>query len=49
MEVMLPCDDLYLRSLVTQLHSRDCQPTQMLCSAVERELAFLLEKEIEYH
>lgn len=49
MEVMLPCDDLYLRSEVTQRHSRDCPPTQMLSSQVERELAFLIEKEIEFH
>ena len=49
MEVLLPCDDLYMRSEVTQRKSRDCPVTAMLCSAVERELAFLLEKEIEYH
>ena len=49
MEVMLPCDDLYLRSEVTQRHSRDCPPHMMLSSQVERELAFLIEKEIEFH
>ena len=32
MEVMLPCDDLYLRSEVTQRHSRDCPTHQMLSS-----------------
>jgi len=46
---MLPCDDLYLRSEVTQRHSRDCPPHAMLSSPVERELAFLIEKEIEFH
>lgn len=50
MEVMLPCDDLHLRSEVTQQRcSRDCPSTQMLSCAVERELAFLIEKELDYH
>ena len=48
MEVMLPCDNLYLRSDVTQRHCRDCPRNQMLNCSVEREIAFLFEKEIEY-
>ena len=49
MEVMLPCDDLVLRAAVSQRQSRDCPTSLMLNCTVERELAFLLEKEIEYH
>lgn len=45
---MLPCDDLYLRSDVTQRHIRDCPRNEMLASNVEREIAFLFEKEIDY-
>ena len=49
MEVMLPCDDLVLRAAVSQRQSTDCPRSQMLNCTVERELAFLIEKEIEYH
>jgi Ca2+-binding EF-hand superfamily protein len=49
MEVMLPCDDLVLRAEVSQRQSRDCPRTHMLNCTVERELAFLLESEIDYH
>jgi len=48
MEAILPCDDLYLRSEVTQRESRDCPPNQMLNSAVEKAITLLLESEIEY-
>lgn len=48
MEVMLPCDDLYLRSDATQRQSRDCPPNMMLSSEVEKALARLIESELEY-
>ena len=49
MEVVLPCDDLYMRSVVTQRPSYDCPPSQCLSFTVEKELALLLQKEVEYH
>ena len=49
MEVMLPCDDLYLRSVVTQRPSYDCARHARLSPIIEKELARLLQLEIEYH
>lgn len=49
MEVVLPCDDLYMRSVVTQRPSYDCAKTERLSFTVEKELALMLSKEIEYH
>jgi len=49
MEVLLPCDDLYLRSTITQRPNYDCPRHAKLSPNVESELAQLLKKEIEYH
>jgi len=49
MEVMLCCDDVYLRSDVTQRPSFDCPPSASLHPEIERELARLLVLEMEYH
>jgi hypothetical protein len=42
MEVMLPCDNLFLRSSVTQRPSFNCPPDMRLHSTVEKELQNLL-------
>ena len=49
MEVILPCDDLYIRSVVTQRPSYDCGRTDRLKYTVEKQIANLLQMEIEYH
>lgn len=49
MEVVLPCDDLYSRSVVTQRASYDCPTYESLKFTIEKQLALLLTKEIEYH
>ena len=49
MEVMLCCDDIYLRSDVTQRPSFDCPPCASLHPEIEMELARLLVLEIDYH
>lgn len=49
MEVCLPCDDLYIRSVVTQRPSYDCSRYERLNTNVEAALAALLSCEIEYH
>ena len=49
MEVLLPCDDLYMRSVITQRPNYDCPPHQNLRSEVERQIANLIKLEIEYH
>ena len=42
MEVVLPCDDLYMRSVVTQRPSYDCARHERLSFTVEKELALML-------
>ena len=49
MEVLLPCDDLYMRSVITQRPSYDCPRYQNLSFTVEKQIALLLKLEIEYH
>ena len=49
MEVVLPCDDLYMRSVVTQRPSYDCAATDRLSFTVEKQVALLLQLEVEYH
>ena len=49
MEILLPCDDLYMRSVVTQRPSRTCGPTERLSFAIEKQIALLLRKEAELH
>ena len=49
MEVVLPCDDLYMRSVVTQRPSYDCAKTERLSFSVEQQVALLLKLEVEYH
>ena len=49
MEVVLPCDDLYMRSVVTQRPSYDCAKTERLSFSVEQQIALLLKLEVEYH
>lgn len=49
MEVVLPCDDLYMRSVVTQRPSGHCPSYERLPFTVEKQLANLLTKEIEFH
>ena len=36
MEVVLPCDDLYMRSVVTQRPSYDCAKNERLSFSVEK-------------
>ena len=49
MEVLLPCDDLYMRSVITQRPSYDCPSYQNLRGEIEQQIANLLKLEIEYH
>ena len=49
MEVLLPCDDLYMRSVVTQRPNYECSVYERLKASIERQIAYLLEKEVEYH
>lgn len=49
MEVCLSCDDLFIRSVVTQRPSYDCARSERLSSQIERQLAVLLQREIEFH
>ena len=49
MEVLLPCDDLYMRSVITQRPSFDCPKHMRLGFTVEKQIALLLKYEIEYH
>lgn len=49
MEVLLPCDDLYMRSVITQRPSHDCPSYMKLGFAIEKQIALLLKHEIEYH
>ena len=49
MEVLLPCDDLYMRSVITQRPSYDCPRHMNLTFTIEKQLSLLLKQEIEYH
>jgi hypothetical protein len=44
MQLLLPCDDMYLRSAATQRVNYPVGRYERLSSIVERELANLLEK-----
>ena len=44
MQVMLPCDDMYLRSVATQRPNYPVGPYSKLSPIVEKELTYLLEK-----
>ena len=48
MSIVLPCSDVYLRADVTQRPSRRTQRYENLEPIVERELALLLVKEIDF-
>ena len=48
MSILLPCSDVYLRADVTQRPSRRTQRFQNLDPVVEKELAMLLAKEIDF-
>jgi hypothetical protein len=49
LQVMLPCDDMYLRSSATQRPNYPVGRYDRLPYSVEKELASLLEKEVHYH
>jgi Ca2+-binding EF-hand superfamily protein len=49
MQVMLPCDDMYLRSAATQRPNYPISPTAFLHRTVEKDLTELLEREIRWH
>lgn len=49
MQIMLPCDDMYLRSVATQRPNYKVGRYDRLPPTVERELTNLLEREIGYH
>ena len=49
MELLLPCDDLYMRSEITQRPNYDCPPHQNLRGEIEQQIANLIKLEIEYH
>jgi hypothetical protein len=49
MEVLLPCDDLYMRSVITQRPSYDCPRHANLSFTIEKQVALLLKLEIEFH
>ena len=49
MEVLLPCDDLYMRSVITQRPSYDCPSYQNLRGEIEQQIANLIKLEIEFH
>ena len=45
----MPCDDLYMRSVVTQRPNYECSVYERLKFSVEKQIAHLLEKEVDYH
>jgi hypothetical protein len=49
MQMMLPCDDMYLRSAATQRPNYEVSRYERLPVVVEKELATLIEREIHYH
>lgn len=49
MQMVITCDDAYLRSIVTQRDPYGVNIDEYLSPVLERELAILLEKELAYH
>eukprot|EP00343_Euplotes_focardii_P004688 CAMPEP_0205811324 /NCGR_PEP_ID=MMETSP0205-20121125/15505_1 /ASSEMBLY_ACC=CAM_ASM_000278 /TAXON_ID=36767 /ORGANISM="Euplotes focardii, Strain TN1" /LENGTH=186 /DNA_ID=CAMNT_0053090343 /DNA_START=277 /DNA_END=833 /DNA_ORIENTATION=- len=49
MQVVITCDDTYLRALVTQRDPYGVNSDEFLSPILERELAILFEKELAYH
>lgn len=49
MQVLLPCDDMYLRSAATQRPNYPISPTAYLAPSVEKDLTELFEREIKWH
>lgn len=49
LQIMLPCDDMYLRSVATQRPNYKVGRYDRLPATVERELTNLLEREVGYH
>jgi len=49
MQIMLPCDDMYLRSAATQRPNYPISPHAFLAPSVEKDLTELLEREIRWH
>lgn len=49
MQIMLPCDDMYLRSAATQRPNYPISPHAYLPPSVEKDLTELLEREIRWH
>lgn len=47
--MLLPCDDLYMRSVITQRPNYDCPRGCNLTFTIEKQIALLLKQEIEYH
>ncbi len=49
MQLIITCDDAYLRAVVTQREPYGVNPDEYLSPILERELAILFEKELAYH
>jgi Ca2+-binding EF-hand superfamily protein len=49
MQMVITCDDTYLRAAVTQRDPYGVNPNEYLSPILERELAILFEKELAYH
>ncbi|CAI2371488.1 unnamed protein product [Moneuplotes crassus] len=49
MQLVITCDDTYLRAVVTQRDPYGVNPDEYLSPILERELAILFEKEFAYH
>ena len=49
MQMVVTCDDAYLRSTVTQRDPYGVNTDEFLSPVLERELSILLEKELAYH
>lgn len=49
MQVMLPCDDMYLRSAATQRPNYPVGKYEKLPPVVEKELLTLFDRELHYH
>jgi len=49
MQVLLPCEDHYLRTASTQRPTYNVSRYDRLVSSLEREVVTLLERELNYH
>jgi len=49
MQMMLPCDDMFLRSAATQRKNYPISRYDKLPFIVEKELSTLIDREIHYH